>query len=422
VDRLRPADRVGLRTLSLSSSPQRRFGGARLADREARRSLALVSLNNQQPLRALIAGGGVAAVEAAFALRDLAGDRVQTTMLAAQPEFVYRPLRVLEPFGYSAARRYQLAEIAGDIGVELKQDAFKWLDPEQRVVHTEGGEQLPYDGLLLALGAVLRSRCRHALTLDDRRLDEQMHGLIQDVEGGYAHELAFLIPTPAPWPLPIYELALMTARRAWEMQADVSITLVTPEDAPLALFGTAVSEAVQRLLEEHGILTISSTHCETPEPGQVALHPGGRRLHVERVVALPELFGPSTPGVPKASGDGFIPIDVYCRVPGLEHVYAAGDASDFAVKFGGIAAQQADVAAEGIAALAGAPVEPSKFHPVVHAILLGGQKPLYLSAHITGGHGSSSEVSEEPTWSPPTKIAAKYLAPYLDARDRGALR
>ena len=377
---------------------------------------------NPQPFRALIAGGGVAALEAALALRDLAGERICITLLAPEPEFVYRPMRVREPFAYSAARRYPVEEVARDIGVELKQDAFKWLDPARRVVHTEGGEQLPYDALLLALGAILRPRFKHALTLDDRRLDEQLHGLIQDVESGYVHKLAFLVPTPAPWPLPIYELALMTARRAWDMQQDVSITLVTPEDAPLAIFGTAVSEAVEQLLVEHGILTITSAHCETPEPGQVSIHPGTRRLHVDRVIALPQLFGPSTPGVPKGAAHGFIPIDVHCRVPSLERVYAAGDATDFAVKHGGIAAQQADTAAEAIAALAGAPIEPTKFHPVIHAILLGGERPLYLSAHITGGHGSSSEISDTPTWSPPTKIAAKYLAPYLESRDRAALR
>jgi sulfide:quinone oxidoreductase len=126
--------------------------------------------------------------------------------------------------------------------------------------------------------------------------------------------------------------------------------------------------------------------------------------------------------VPKRTDHGFIPIDVHCRVPDLERVYAAGDAADFAIKHGGIAAQQADVAAESIAALAGASGEPSKFHPVIHGIFLGGNRPLYLSAHVTGGHGSSSEVSEEPTWSPATKIAAKYLAPYLEARDRVAVR
>jgi sulfide:quinone oxidoreductase len=109
-------------------------------------------------------------------------------------------------------------------------------------------------------------------------------------------------------------------------------------------------------------------------------------------------------------------------VRGVDRVFAAGDATDFAVKHGGMAAQQAETAAQTIAALAGAPVEPTPFHPIIRAILLGAEKPLYLNAHITGGHGASSEISESPTWSPPTKIGAKYLSRYLESRDRAALR
>ena len=82
------------------------------------------------PFRVLIVGGGVAGLEAALALRELAGERVATTLLAPAAEFVYRPMRVREPFGYSAARHYPLDEICRDIGTDLVQDAFKWLDPE----------------------------------------------------------------------------------------------------------------------------------------------------------------------------------------------------------------------------------------------------------------------------------------------------
>ncbi len=374
------------------------------------------------PFRVLIVGGGVAGLEAALALRELAGERVANTLLAPAAEFVYRPMRVREPFGYSAARRYPLDEICRDIGTDLVKDAFKWLDPDLRVVHTNAGEKLEYDALLLAPGAVSRPRFKHAITLDDSQLDEQLHGLIQDVEGGYVHKLAFISPTPMPWPLPLYELALMTARRAYDMNVDISVTLATPEDAPLALFGSEASAAVERLLEENGILFIPSAHCETPAPGELLLSPGSRRLYVDRVIALPELFGPSVPGVPLTAHNGFIPIDVHCKVVGLERVYAAGDATDFAVKFGGIASQQADTAAEAIAALAGAPIEPKPFHPIIHGMLLGGKQPLYLTAHITGGHGSSSQATGIAAGSPGAKIAAKHLAPYLESRDRAALR
>ncbi len=106
------------------------------------------------------------------------------------------------------------------------------------------------------------------------------------------------------------------------------------------------------------------------------------------------------------------------RVRDVEGVYAAGDCTEFPVKHGGVGSQQADAVAQSIAVDAGAPVTPEPFHPVIHGMLLTGDKPLYLTARITGGQGFSSELTDTPSWSPPSKIAAKYLAPYLDTQDR----
>lgn len=372
--------------------------------------------------RALIAGGGVAALEAALCLRELEGDRIDITMLCPQADFVYRPMRVREPFAYAGARRYSLQDIARDLDMELRLDSFRWLDDDNRMVHTLTGARIEYDALLLAMGAKTWPAFRHAITLNDSRLDDQLHGLIQDLEGGYVHSLAFVAPSRMPWPLPIYELALMTAQRAYDMGADVSITLVTPEDAPLAVFGGKVSERLAEILADNGIQIITSAYSETPAPGELTVHPGSRTLSADRILALPALYGPSTPGVPKGSPDGFVAIDPYCKVRGLERVFAAGDATDFAVKHGSIAAQQAVTAAHGIAALAGADVEVKPFEPVIHGVLLSLGKPLYMSARITGGHGSSSEIREAPTDSAPPKIAARYLGPYLNQLDEIAGR
>ncbi len=208
-------------------------------------SVAVISAaSSKESFKVLIVGGGVAALEAALALRDFGGERIGTTMLAPNPEFIYRPMTVQEPFGYAAAQRYPLEEIARDIGVELLADSFKWLDADSRAVHTEGGKQLSYDALLLALGARMHARFKHVLTIDDKRLDDLLHGLIQDIEGGHVQSLAFIVPGRMGWPLPIYELALMTACRAYDVNVDLSITIATPEDAPLAVFGRDVSDAV----------------------------------------------------------------------------------------------------------------------------------------------------------------------------------
>ena len=288
---------------------------------------------------------------------------------------------------------------------------------------TEAGASLEYDALLLALGAVLRPRFSHALTLDDSLIDEQLHGLIQDVEGGYVRKLAFIAPTPMPWPLPIYELALMTARRAYDMNVDLSITLATPEDAPLAVLGSENVEPGGRATargERHSVHTLCALRDSRPRRGLDRAEVV-ESLHVDRVVALPQLFGPSTPGVPLKADNGFIPIDAHC---------GSQDWTGFMPPESGRFRRQARrdrVAASrycgrGDRRLAGAPIEPQQCQPVIHGMLVGGRKPLYLTAHITGGHGSSSEVSETPNSSPAAKITAKYLAPYLESLDRAALR
>ena len=251
-------------------------------------------------------------------------------------------------------------------------------------------------------------------------MDETLHGLIQDVEGGYVHSLAFVSPGRMAWPLPLYELAMMTAGRAYEMGIDLSVTIVTPEDAPLAIFGAAVSTVVGERLQRVGIETIHSAYAEIPETGHIVINPGDRQLRVDRVVALPELYGPSIRGIPLGES-GFVRVDAFCQVPDVGPIFAAGDATQFAIKQGGIASQQADTAAESIASLCGAPIEPRPFDPVIHGMLLTDDKPLYLTAKITGGHGFSSEVANEPNWSPPSKIAAKYLAPRLEEYDREAV-
>lgn len=372
---------------------------------------------NTNRQRVLIAGGGVAALETVLALHELAPELTDVTVIAPNPDFHYRPMTVREPFAQGQARRYQLAPIISDAGARLVTDELAWVDPDKQVAHTKGDVELEYDRLVLALGAKAVPRYQHAVTIDAAHMDEILHGVIQDVEGGYIKSLAFLAPGRMAWPLPLYELALMTAGRAYDMGVELAVTLVTPEDAPLAIFGQNVSGTVAGLLGRAGIQTIHSAYAEVPSAGELVINPGDRRLHVNRVIALPELYGPSVRGIP-LSEHGFLRVDPYGHVLDVEHIYAAGDCTEFPVKHGGVSSQQADTVALSIAAGAGAQVTPERFHPVIHGMLLTGDKPLYLTAQITGGHGFSSEIGDTPTWEPPSKIATKYLAPYLDALDR----
>ena len=371
-------------------------------------------------LRVSIVGGGVTAMEAALALAELAPGRTEVTVIAPNDELVYRPMTVIEPFALGGARHYSLAQIVADAGGRMLVDKLDWIAPGENTLHTDAGEAIPYDALILAVGARPIPRFEHATTIDDRRLDELLHGLIQDVEGGFIKSIAFVSPGRMAWPLPLYELALMTAGRAYDMQVELATTLVTPEDAPLAIFGQTASNAVAHLLSQAKVETITSAYAEVPGSGTVVVGPGNRHLSVDRIVALPELAGPRMRGIPLGE-NGFIRVDPYGHVrDSAAPIFAAGDAIDFPIKHGGLGCQQADAAAESVAALAGAPLTPKPFDPVMHAKLLTGGEPLYLTAEITGGHGFSSRVDDVPSWSPPSKIAARFLAPYLEKLDAAA--
>jgi sulfide:quinone oxidoreductase len=367
--------------------------------------------------KVLIVGGGVAALEAALALKHSAGERVQMTLLAPEDEFVYRPLSVGEPFGHELAHAYPLDKVVADLGIERCKDTLKWVDTSAHTVHTENELEFEYDALLLAVGARTSEPMRHALTIDPTRLDEQLHGLIQDLEDGWVHNIAFVIPELSGWPLPIYELALMTAGRAYEMNVNAQITVVTPERAPLAIFGSSASAVVSRRLDAYGIETVTSAHCVMHEPKRLTVSSAPEPIVVDQVVTLPALHGPAVPGIPRSAAQGFISVDRHSRVPGLEGVFAAGDMTDFPIKLGGIAAQQADAAAESIAALAGAAIVPKPLVVTIHGLLIGGGEPVYMAAQVAGSEGTHSKVSADPFWAPATKIYARYLAPRLQALD-----
>ena len=362
-----------------------------------------------EPLRVLIAGGGVAGLEAVFALQELAGDRVSVTLLAANDAYVYRPWSVGEPFTSSHAERFSVAQLAARAGAELVHDTLTEVDPDRRLARTAGGTEIGYDALLVGVGAQPHGVFEHATAVDDARMDELLHGLVQDVEGGYVHRLAIVVPAPMPWPLPAYELALMASERAWDMQVDMDITLLTPERSPLEIFGTAASRQLSGMLASRRIEVVTSAYCEIPRSQLVIVHPGGRSVTAERIIALPQLHGPNLSGLP-SDGGGFIPVDEHGQVRGLDRVWAAGDATDFPIKQGGVAAQLAVTAARSIAALAGAPVVARPFAPVLEGVLMTGGTERHLRYRpASEAMAEESLFSEVARGSHLSKIVTRYL-------------
>ena len=371
----------------------------------------------------VICGAGIAGVEAALRLRRLAGDDVQVTLVDPGESLVYRPLAVREPFALSGARRYPLRAIAPAIGAQWLQDGVDGVDAAARKVHLAGGTELTYDALLLALGGREASPHEHAHVFTDRNAGETFHGIVQDIEAGYVTSLVLIEPDGPTWPLPLYELALMTAERAYSMNATCEITFITVRERPLDAFGGGAAEAVERLFADAGIALHAGAAPRVEGARHVVVEAHDLELRPQRVVTLPRITGPQLPGISGTEPYGLLAIDELCRVRDTGgRVFAAGDLTDFAVKHGGISAQQADTAAAAIAHLAGAGEAPAAFKPVVRGMLLTGRKPLFISAHLAEGRGWHSEVHDEPPWQADEKVVAEELGPFLREQDQAAPR
>ena len=359
--------------------------------------------------RIVVAGGGIAGLEALIALREHLGPEPRIDLLEAELELVERQRAVSEPFGGPAPRHFDLGRIAADHGASLASDRLRSVDAVAHRVHTVRGDHFAYDALLIAVGARPDVAVPGALTFRGPRDIAAYQRMLSAVRTGRVRHVVFAVPGGIVWTLPLYELALMTAEHLRRVgRGGVSLTIVTPEQDPLDVFGSPIASRIRALLARRGIALRTGVTPQSVGVGGLAVAEGDT-IPAEWVVALPRLNGPWIEGVP-CDRDGFIPTDAYGAVPGVERIWAAGDGTAFPIKQGGIAAQQADAAAASIAAALGADVTPEPFSPVLRALLLDphGERLLQSDAAMP--------EAEEPWW-PATKVAAPRLGRYLAAHD-----
>jgi sulfide:quinone oxidoreductase len=359
----------------------------------------------------LVVGGGVAALEGVLALRALAPEAIEVALVAPDHDFTYRPMLVAEPFGHGSMRTFPLRRLAEEAGASFREAIVTGVDAERRLARTAASDTLAYDELLLAPGAVPVTAVPGALCFRGPSEAGALERILDDAAGGAVDRIVFAVPAGAAWALPLYELALLTRAQLVDAgSSGVGVAVVTPEHAPLGLFGTTASDALAELLDARGIELCTDTTPLGFRDGRLETAPGpGVEANV--AVALPRLEGPRLEGIPH-DAHGFIPTDHYGQVAGEVDVWAAGDATTFPLKQGGIAAQQADAAAESIAARAGADVEPQPFRPVLRGLLLTGMVPRFLRAEPGTPR---SVVDTEPLWWPPAKVVGRHLAPFLAA-------
>lgn len=359
--------------------------------------------------RVLIAGGGVAALEAALALEETATRPLDLKLLAPEGHFEYGPLSVAEPFGLGRAHRFELAELLRGRDVEIVRGALDSVDAERREARTATGRPLGYDALLVAVGARRRPALPGALSFEGPRSTDDVRRLLHEAEAGGLRRLAVAVPPGVGWALPAYEMALMAGAHFQERGLAAEVALVTPEPRPLDRFGPRAREAVEEMLRLRRV-AFHSTVPLRAEPGCLLLE-DREPLAADSVIALPAIEPPRISGLPR-DRNGFLPADRHGRVPGPPRVYAAGDVTSFPLKQGGLAAQQADAAAEAILADIGLGPEPQPFRPVLRGLLLTGRAPRYMRAEAVRGRSGEAPGGGSIRWTP-AKIAGRRLGPLL---------
>ena len=203
--------------------------------------------------RVVIVGGGVAGLEALMALHDLAGDRAELILVAPDPDFLYKPLLVEEPFDLGPAEQHALKPLVEVFGADFVQKAAKSVRPDEHTVELSDGSRLEYDFLIVCAGGRFHPALEGARTFPSGGEPLRINALLRAGQGPRPR-LAFVVPPGVTWALPIYELALMTQRRAPSSGSTTSGSPSSrPRRAPLAIFGPAASEAVSALLDARGI-------------------------------------------------------------------------------------------------------------------------------------------------------------------------
>lgn len=355
-----------------------------------------------------IIGGGVAALEAMLALNAISYSGADVHLFSPNSKFVLKPLAVASGFGRGGLLNFDLPKLAATAGATFHDSSVSEVITERQVIRLSDDSGFKYDYLIASQGTESLWCVPGAINYPGPAGNQAVTEALTTLRDREDAKVVVALPEGGTWPLPVYELALLIAA---ELGSGASLTIVTPEKSPLELFGKAATEKVSALLQEKNIETILETAPAEFRDG-VLVATDGREVKADLAVAIPLLTGRRIPGLPY-DRQGFIPVDDFGQIHEHSREFAAGDVTSFPIKFGSLAAEQADVAVAAIAAAAWGVAAPKPFKPVYRGTLVTAEGLVDL------GPGAGS--SELYAWDPAEKINGKFLTPFLKAADPATL-
>ncbi|MBJ7353261.1 MAG: FAD-dependent oxidoreductase [Thermoleophilaceae bacterium] len=359
----------------------------------------------------LIAGSGPGALEATLGLSRSPHLDAAIALISPQIEFQYRPNMVMEPFGVQTTARYAVADVIRNPNVTQWKGTIERVDAAAGKAWSPEGDEFNFDALVVATGTETHAVVpAPVVTFGTPGSLDRLKEIVQEIDDGSVRNVLFSAPPGPTWHLPLYEFALMCADRAERQSAQqIAIAIATPESDPLDVFGAENSLAVARMCAELGVAVHTNTTLESYD-GTTAHLSDRSSYPVDRVFAMPRLTGRAPEGLP-TNDAGFVHVDDNQLVIGTSNVYAVGDVTDFRIKQGGLASEQADSAISAIENRLGDREDTSPFSREIEAMLLTADRRLAMRALI-GDDASQSIAIEQPT-GPVQKIFSRLLSERL---------
>ena len=377
--------------------------------------------------KVLVAGGGYGGLETALALKDALAERVEITLLTPVVDLTYRPLSSGAPFVREPARTIDVHRLAAERGMRVVLDELVNVQDDECRVLTHDGELIDFDALVIAVGAHERGSAPPLITWGQEPDQGQLGALLDELAAGTVKSVAVTIPAGAGWPLAGYEAALIVAWTASQLApTPASVTVITAEEGPAGGLGPQAADWVSKTLADAGVEVLSSsvTHSFTAEQDthdrggghtvRVTLGDPAHEITVDRVLCVPESFGPEVPGLP-STPHGFLPTGVDGRVVDSDRGWALGDATQRALKHSIITAAEADAVASSIIETlclgqpSGAPL------PALHGILVDAPEQRWWDANSE--HLHDEQMASRCLWWPPEEALGAHFARWAHTHD-----
>lgn len=360
--------------------------------------------------RVIVAGAGIAGIEAVLALRAFMGDDVAVTVVDPGTRFSVPATATGQAFGVGTGIDLRLADVVDRAGAALVGGSVAAVDGGRHIVTLAGGRILAYESLVVAVGARPVPAVDAALTFTGMREAPALRAMIDEIGArarrGRSVELAVVVPRGCGWALAAYEIALMAREHLSGPAGEgVVIRVVTSEEDPLGLFGAGAGATVAQTLRRSGVEVLTGAGVRRWHAGRLELADGST-LWADRVIALPLHEGPRIAGLP-CDARGFIAAEPDGRVPGMSDAWAVGDGTSSPVKQGGIACRQADAVAAAIAGAFGHASEGGAPAPPVAGWMWDGRRGRRLPSGAP-----DDPTGAAPLW-PVAKIGGRFLAPFV---------